>query len=110
MNYSKSSVILGENMDSRKLKNWIKKIFINRIMFSIAGIAFIVLFSLMLLDVFTESREITSENEKNSLLNQLYYVSESINYYFYDMKNDLELLSYNIYQDEENTTENMALD
>jgi signal transduction histidine kinase len=94
-------------MDSRKLRNRIKKIFINRIMFSIAGIAFIVLFSLMLLDVFTESREITSENEKNSLLNQLYYVSESINYYFYDMKNDLELLSYNIYQDEENTTENI---
>lgn len=94
-------------MDKPSLRNTIKEILLNRIIFSIAGLVIIGVFAYLLYGSFTESREINTENEKESLLNQLYYVSESINYYFYDMKNDLELLSYTIYRDDENTVDSI---
>ncbi|MBN2286244.1 MAG: HAMP domain-containing histidine kinase [Tissierellales bacterium] len=94
-------------MNRIPIREIMKKGFINRVMFSIVGLSFIILFGFMLMDSFAKSGEVTSENEKESLLNQLYYVSESINYYFYDLKNDLELLSYTIYQNEENTLESI---
>ena len=94
-------------MDKFRLRNTIKEILFNRMVFALAGLAIIGLFAFMLYGSFTESREISTDNEKKSLLNQLYYVSESINYYFYDMKNDLELLSYTIYQDEEDNVDSI---
>ncbi|SHJ11579.1 Signal transduction histidine kinase [Dethiosulfatibacter aminovorans DSM 17477] len=89
-------------MKESRLRKIIKEILLNRIVFAIAGAAIIGIFAFMLYGSFAESREINTENEKENLLNQLYYVSEAINYYFYDMRNDLELLSSTIFEDEEN--------
>ncbi len=89
----------------KNFKKAIKKIFINKITIIAIGAIIIVLFFYMLTNTFTESRNITSESEKQSLLNQLYYVSEAMNHYFYDMKNDLEFLSYAINHDRENAEE-----
>lgn len=80
----------------------IKRIVTNKFSFSIVLIIIIVVFSYMLLRTYSDSRNITLKSEEQSMLNQLYYASDAINYYFYDMKNDLELLSYTIYQNEEN--------
>ena len=101
--------IAGEKniMKESHLRKIIKEIVLNRLVFAIAGAAIIGIFALMLYGSFAESREINTENEKENLLNQLYYVSEAINYYFYDMRNDLELLSSTIFQDEENAVDSL---
>src|SRR6056297_125411 len=92
-------------MEIEKLKKRLSKILINKITIISIGTIIIVLFFSMLTNTFTESRSITSESEKQSLLNQLYYVSEAMSHYFYDIRNDLEFLSYAITHDRDNAEE-----
>jgi signal transduction histidine kinase len=89
----------------KKIKKIFKEILINKLTIVLTGAIIIVLFVSMLANTFTESKKITSESEKQSLLNQLYYVSEAMNHYFYDIRNDLEFLSYTINHDRENAGE-----
>ncbi len=89
----------------KNIKKIFKEILINRLTIILTGTLIIVLFVSMLANTFTESKKITSESEKQSLLNQLYYVSEAMNHYFYDIRNDLEFLSYTINHDKENAGE-----
>lgn len=89
----------------KKIKKIFKEILINKLTIVLTGAIIIVLFVSMLANTFTESKKITSESEKQSLLNQLYYVSEAMNHYFYDIRNDLEFLSYAINHDKENAEE-----
>src|SRR6056297_3045804 len=92
-------------MEIEKLKKRLSKILINKITIISIGTIIIVLFFSLLTNTFTESRSITSESEKQSLLNQLYYVSEAMSHYFYDIRNDIEFLTYAITHDREQAEE-----
>jgi len=92
-------------MKIEKLKKRLSEIFINKITIISIGTIIIVLFFSLLTNTFTESRSITSESEKQSLLNQLYYVSEAMSHYFYDIRNDIEFLTYAITHDREQAEE-----